>query len=120
MMWSVLADNINYAAAMILFSIGFYTLIMRRNVIKKIIGLNIMETAVFFFLISVGYLKEGVAAIVVQGAEHSGMVNPLPQAMVLTGIVIAVSINALSLSLILKLYKHYGTLNVDELKEARQ
>ncbi len=119
-MWSVLADNINYAAAMILFCIGLYTLIMRRNVIKKIIGLNIMETAVFFFLVCVGYLNEGVAAIVVQGVEHAKMVNPIPQALVLTGIVIAVSINALSLALVLKLYKHYGTLNVDELKEAKQ
>jgi len=120
MMWSMLADNINYAAAMILFSIGLYTLIMRRNIIKKVIGLNIMEAAVFFFLVSVGYLKEGIAAIVVQGAESSQMVNPIPQALVLTGIVIAVSINALSLSLALKLYKHYGTLNVDELKEAKK
>ena len=119
-MWSMLAENLNYAAAMILFCIGLYTLIMRRNVIKKIIGLNIMETAVFFFLVSVGYLKEGVAAIVIQGVEPSQMVNPIPQALVLTGIVIAVSINALSLSLALKLYKHYATLNVDELKEPEQ
>lgn len=116
----MLADNLNYAAAMILFSIGFYTLIMRRNVIKKIIGLNIMQTAVFLFLVSVGYLEGGVAAIVVQGAEYSKMVNPIPQALVLTGIVIAVSINALALSLVVKLYEHYGTLNVDELKEAKQ
>ena len=119
-MWSLLADNINYAAAMLLFSIGFYTLIMRRNVIKKIIGLNIMETAVFLFLVSVGYLKEGVAAIVVQGAEHSNMVNPIPQALVLTGIVIAVSINALALSLAIKLYRRYGTLSVDELRETKE
>ena len=119
-MCSLLADNINYAAAMILFCIGFYTLIMRRNIIKKIIGLNIMETSVFLFLISVGYLKEGVAAIVAQGAEPSTMVNPIPQALVLTGIVIAVSINALSLSLALKLYRHYGTLNVDELKQVKK
>lgn len=119
-MLSMLADNMNYAAAMILFSIGLYTLIMRRNIIKKIIGLNIMEASVFFFLISVGYLKEGVAAIVIQGTEPLKMVNPIPQALVLTGIVIAVSINALALSLVLKLYKHYGTLNVDELKEGKQ
>jgi multicomponent Na+:H+ antiporter subunit C len=116
----MLAENINYAAAMILFSIGLYTLIIRRNIIKKIIGLNIMEVAIFFFLISVGYLEEGAAAIVIQGIEYTQMVNPIPQALVLTGIVIAVSINALALSLALKLYKYYGTLNVDELKEAKQ
>ena len=118
-MWSVLADNIYYAAAMILFCIGLYMLIIRRNVIKKIIGLNIMEVAVFFFLVSVGYVNEGVAALVVQGVEPSKMVNPIPQALVLTGIVIAVSINALFLSIVLKLYRHYGTLNVEELKEPK-
>ena len=119
-MLSLLADNINYAAAMILFCVGFYMLITRRNVIKKIIGLNIMETSVFLFLISVGYLEGGISAIVVQGAKSSTMVNPIPQAMVLTGIVIAVSTSALALSLALKFYSHYGTLNVDELKQVKK
>lgn len=119
-MWSMLAENINYAAAMILFCIGFYTVIMRSNVIKKIIGLNIMETAIFFFLVSIGYLKEGSAAIITQGAEYTNMVNPIPQVLVLTGIVIAVSINALSLSLAIRLYRNYGTLSVDKLKEANE
>ena len=120
MVWSVLADNLNYAVAMILFCVGFYTLIMRRNVIKKIIGLNIMETSVFLFLVSIGYLEGGIAPIVVPGAEPLKMVNPIPQALILTGIVIAVSTTALALSLAIKLYKHYGTLNVDEFIEVEQ
>ena len=120
MAWDILADNLNYAVAMILFSLGLYTLIMRRNVIKKIIGLNIMETAVFLLLVSIGYLEEGVAPIAFPGVEASEMVNPIPQALVLTGIVIAVSTTALALSLAVKLYKKYGTLNVDEFIEVEQ
>lgn len=116
-MWSMLVDNMNYAVAMILFCIGFYTVIMRSNLIKKIIGLMVMQVAVFFFLVSVGYLAEGSAPIVIPGEAPSPMVNPLPQAMILTGIVIAVSTTALFLSLVLKFYSHYGTVDMDEVKE---
>ena len=106
MIWNILTDNLNYAVAMLLFCLGFYTLIMRRNIIKKLIGLNIMETSVFLFLVSIGYLEGGIAPIVVPGAEPSQMVNPLPQALILNGIVIAVSTTALGLTLAMKLYKH--------------
>jgi multicomponent Na+:H+ antiporter subunit C len=118
--WDRLVENLNYAAAMVLFGIGFYTVIMRRNVIKKIIGLNIMETSVFLLLVSIGYLNDGIAPIAVEGADPSRMVNPIPQALILTGIVVAVSTTALALALVLKLYRHYGTLNVDELGEGGQ
>ena len=120
MMWSMLLDNINYAVAMVLFCIGFYTAIMRSDLIKKIIGLVIMQVAVFFFLVSLGYLDEGVAPIVVPGDAPSPMVNPLPQAMILTAIVIAVSTTALFLSLALKFYSHYGTLDIDKVKEDKR
>jgi multicomponent Na+:H+ antiporter subunit C len=100
---------------MLLFCIGLYTVIMRRNIIKKIIGLNIMETSVFFFLISIGYLEQGVAPIHVGEAQASQMVNPLPQALILTGIVVAVSVTAVALSMVILLYQQYGTLDVDHL-----
>ncbi|MFH1640234.1 MAG: cation:proton antiporter subunit C [Chloroflexota bacterium] len=109
--------NLNYLVSMALFSLGFYTLIMQRNIIRKIIGLNIMETSVFFFLVSIGYLKQGIAPIAVEGAETIMMVNPIPQALILTGIVVAVSTSALALALTIRLYRHYGTLNVDEFEE---
>ena len=120
MIWAILLDNINYAVAMILFCIGFYTLIMRSNLIKKVIGLMVMQVAVFFFLVSVGYLDEGSAPIVIPGEVSSPMVNPLPQAMILTAIVIAVSTTALFLSLVLKFYRHYGTVDMDKVKEDQQ
>jgi multicomponent Na+:H+ antiporter subunit C len=100
---------------MLLFCIGLYTIIVRRNIIKKLIGLNIMETAVFFFYISLGYLDGGIAPIRVGGADPSRMVNPIPQALILTGIVVAVSVTALALALVILLYRQYGTLDVDRL-----
>ncbi len=117
MIWSMLVDNANYAVAMILFCIGFYTVITRSNLIKKIIGMMIMQVSVFFFLVSVGYLDEGTAPIVIPGAPATPMVNPLPQAMILTAIVIAVSTTALFLSLTLKFHEHHGTVDMDEAKE---
>jgi len=110
-----LLHNYHYIASMILFCIGLYTVIMRRNIIKKLIGLNIMETSVFFFLISIGYLDMGIAPIHAGGAQPSQMVNPLPQALILTGIVVAVSVTALALSMVILLYRQYGTLDVDHL-----
>jgi len=110
-----LLHNYHYAAAMILFCLGLHTVIVRRNIIKKLIGLNIMETSVFFFYISLGYLKEGIAPIRVGGAEPARMVNPIPQALILTGIVVAVSVTALALSMVILLYRQYGTLDVDRL-----
>lgn len=110
-----LLHNYQYVAAMLLFCIGLYTIIVRRNIIKKLIGLNIMETAVFFFYISLGYLDGGIAPIRVGGADPSRMVNPIPQALILTGIVVAVSVTALALALVILLYRQYGTLDVDRL-----
>jgi multicomponent Na+:H+ antiporter subunit C len=110
-----LLHNYHYIGAVVLFCIGFYTVIMRRNIIKKLIGLNIMETAVFFFYISLGYLEGGVAPIRIGGAEPSKMVNPIPQALILTGIVVAVSVTALALAMVILLYRQYGTLDVDNL-----
>ncbi|MDD3718015.1 MAG: cation:proton antiporter subunit C [Actinomycetota bacterium] len=110
-----LFHNYHYIASMLLFCIGLYTVIVRRNIIKKLIGLNIMETSVFLFLISLGYLDGGIAPIGIGGADPSRMVNPLPQALILTGIVVAVSVTALALALVILLYRQYGTLDVDRL-----
>ena len=107
-----LLHNYHYIAAMILFCIGLYNVIMQRNIIKKIIGLNIMETAVFFFYISLGYLEGGIAPLGCR-SNLACMVNPVPQVLVLTGIVVAVGVTAMALSMAILLYRHYGTLDVD-------
>ena len=112
-----IGSNINYIIAMLLFSIGMWMLIIPKNVIKKLIGLNMAEASVFLLLVSVGYLKDGIAPVMIHGADVAKMVNPIPQALILTGIVVSVSTTALALALVVRLYKHYGTLNVDEFKD---
>ncbi|MFH0847073.1 MAG: cation:proton antiporter subunit C [Chloroflexota bacterium] len=112
-----IVSNLNYLAAMLLFSMGLWMVAVQRNAIKKLIGLNIMETSVFLFLVSIGYLSEGIAPIMTPGGDVSRMVNPIPQALILTGIVVAVSTTALALALVVKLYQHYGTLDVDKFRE---
>jgi len=102
--------------AMVLFGIGFVTLLMQKNLIKKIIGLNIMDSAIFLFLASKGYISGRSAPIIIDGITTAeNYVNPIPSALVLTGIVVAVSITAFALALSLKLYERYGTLDMDKI-----
>lgn len=101
-----------YIAAILLFSIGLVTLFLHPNLVKKIIGLNLMDTAVFLFLAAMGYVEGGKAPIVELGAEQV-YINPVPGGLVLTGIVVAVSTTALFLALTCRLYRRYGSLNLD-------
>ena len=102
--------------AVILFAIGFVTLLLNRNLLKKVIGLNIMDTASYLFLTSLGYINGRTAPIIIDGViEPERYVNPLPAGLVLTGIVVSVSVTAVMLSLTLRLYKRYHTLNIDEI-----
>ena len=101
---------------MILFGIGFTNLLLQNNLIKKIIGLNIMDTAVYLFLAVKGYIAGRKAPIVVDGIQSmEAYVNPIPSGLVLTGIVVSVSVTALMLSLTIRLYHRYHTLNFDEI-----
>ncbi len=108
-------NNINYIGAFSLFVIGLYTVLTHSNLLKRIIGVNIMETSVFLFFVSIGFIRGAKAPIIEQGTGESFYVNPLPSAMILTGIVVAVSITAYGLSLLISLYKEYGTLEIDEI-----
>lgn len=108
-----LVYNYEEAVAVILFGIGFVTLLFHRNLIKKIIGMNIMDTGVFLFLASMGYVKGGSAPIYTESADL--YVNPVPAGLVLTGIVVSVSVTAIMLSLAVRLHQRYGTLNLDEI-----
>ena len=109
---------VNYyeAAAMVLFGIGFTTMLLHPNLIKKIIGLNIMDTAIYLFLAAKGYIEGKLAPIIVNGdLAMETYINPIPSSLVLTGIVVSVSVTAISLSLAQRLYRKYHTLNVDEI-----
>ena len=108
--------NYGEAVAMILFRIGFGNLLLQSNLIKKIIGLNIMDTAIYLFLAEKGYIDGRVAPIVVNGVqEMEAYINPIPSGLVLTGIVVSVSVSALMLSITIRLYRRYHTLDLDEI-----
>ena len=101
---------------MILFGIGFSNLLLQKNLIKKIIGLNIMDTATYLFLAEKGSVEGRVAPIVVDGIQSvEKYINPVPGGLVLTGIVVSVSTTALMLSLTIRLYRRYHTLDLDEI-----
>ena len=108
--------NFGQAVAIILFGIGFANLMFQKNLIKKIIGFNIMDTAIYLFLAEMGYISGRLAPIVVNGVQDtSAYINPIPSGLVLTGIVVSVSVSALMLALTVRLYKRYHTLDLDDI-----
>ncbi len=113
---SNLMHNYPEAVSMILFAIGFSNLLLQKNLIKKIIGLNIMDTAMYLFLALKGYIVGRSAPIVTDGVQSvEAYINPIPAGLVLTGIVVSVSVSALMLSLTIRLYRRFHTLNLDEI-----
>jgi multicomponent Na+:H+ antiporter subunit C len=111
---------IYYIGAVGLIIIGLYIALTKKNIIKIIIGLDIFETGIFVLLVCTGYLKGGTAPIFSSAnINPSLMVDPVPQALVLTAIVIGVATLALALSLAIRLYHHYGTLDVRKIKDLK-
>lgn len=109
-------ENIEEILAMLMFVIGFANLLLQKNLIKKIIGFNIMDSSIYLFLALKGYVAGRKAPIVVNGIQSvEAYINPIPAGLVLTGIVVSVSVTALMLSLTIRLYKRYHTLNLDEI-----
>ena len=115
-MLSHLAANMEETVSMILFGIGFTTLLLHKNLIKKIIGMNIMDTAVYLFLAAKGYIHGRMVPILTDGiTDASASTNPIPEGLGLTGIGVSVSVTALMLSLTIRLYRRYGSLDLDEI-----
>ncbi len=109
-----------YSTAIILFLIGLYGVLTRKNLLKILVSLSIIDTAVNIFIITVGYIKNGVAPIIsasnnVINPNNIKVVDPLPGALVLTAIVIGVGTTAMALAITVSLYKKYKTLNIDEM-----
>ncbi|MFO7951842.1 MAG: cation:proton antiporter subunit C [Bacillota bacterium] len=103
--------NFPYFVSIILFSIGTLIVLTQTNLIKKVIGINIMETAIFLFFIAIGNVQGGVPPIYDPQYSDALYVNPLPSVMMLTGIVVSFSVTAFALALIVKLYIYYGTIS---------
>ena len=105
--------HFNYWVVMVLMMAGFYTVVARGNLVKKLVGLNIFQTSVFLFYISVGKVAGGTAPIVGSGAEVYS--NPLPHVLILTAIVVGVATTALALALIVRIREAYGSVEEDEI-----
>ena len=101
---------------MILFGIGLMLLLLNKNMIKKIIGFSMTDSAIFLYLAAKGYISGRKAPIVTDGVTSAeAYINPIPAGLVLTGIVVSVSVSALMLALTVRLYQRYHTLNLDEI-----
>ena len=108
-----------YLLCFILFLVGLYGVLTRRNIIKIIIGLSFMEFSIFLFLVLIGYIDAGAAPILDGAGEITRFVDPLPQAMVLTAIVIALAANAMLLAIAVRLYRKYGTYDIGKINELK-
>ena len=117
---SFLSSYIHYIGCFSLILIGLYVVLVKPNLIKVIIGINLIDTGVNLFLVAVGYIGAGTAPIFSEGASRAEeMVDPVPQALVLTAIVIGVSVLALALSLSIRVYEHHGTLDLRKIRRLK-
>ncbi len=115
-MFQNLLSNYEECVSVILFCIGFCMLLFDRNLLKKVLGLDIMDTGVFLLLADRGYIAGRMANIITDGiTDASYYINPIPAGLVLTGIVVSVSVSAVMLSLTVRIYREYHTLDMDEL-----
>ena len=105
----------NYWVVIFLMMMGFYIVISRGNLIKKVIGLNIFQTSVFLLYITVGKVSGGTAPIVAEGIEVYS--NPLPSVLILTAIVVGVATTSVALSLVVRIREAYETIEEDEIYE---
>ena len=112
--------HFNYWAVVVLMMIGFYTLIARGNLVKKLVGLNIFQTSVFMLYISMGRIDGGTAPILIEGAHDAVYSNPIPHVLILTAIVVGVATTALGLSLTVRINEAFGTIEEDELEDSLQ
>lgn len=116
----------NYWFYIILMMIGFYAMIAKKNLVKKLLGLNIFQWAIILFYVSIGVKKGGATIPIIQGG-HGEMahavsaaqyLNPLPHVLMLTAIVVGVSTTGVALALIIMIYRRFGTVEEDEILEA--
>jgi len=116
----VLAQYMYYVGGVGLIMIGLYMVLAKTNLIKIILGLTFLDTGTHVLLVAIGYVRGRTAPIFSQGVpETTPVVDPVPQALVLTAIVIGIGVIALALALAVRVYRHYGTLDVRQIKGLR-
>ncbi|MCG6957497.1 MAG: cation:proton antiporter subunit C [Gemmatimonadetes bacterium] len=107
----------NYWIVIGLMMIGFYTMISRGNLVKKLVGLSIFQTSVMILYISMGKILGGTAPIIIEGRENVVYTNPIPSVLILTAIVVGVATLAVGLALVVRIKEAYGTIEEDEIHE---
>jgi len=110
---------IPYVMCFLLFLVGLYGLITQRNLIKIAISMSIMEFSTFLFFALIGYIEGGIAPIVNPAEPDKTYVDPLPQAIVLTAIVIGLATTAMLMAVIIRLYRKYKTFDIREINKLR-
>ena len=119
---SIIMSKLNYWVYIALMMIGLYAMIAKKNLVKKIIGMNILQTAVILFFISLGAKIKATIPIIMHGhtgeshaVQAADFINPLPHVLMLTAIVVAVATLGVALALVIKVYQQYETLEEDEI-----
>ena len=107
----------HYWVFAVLLMIGFYAVIAKPNLIKKLIGLTIFQSAVFLLYITMGKVDGGTAPIFQAGVENQIFSNPLPQVLILTAIVVGISTTALGLGIVIRIKEEYGSIEAHEIQE---
>ena len=107
----------HYWVFAVLLMIGFYAVIAKANLIKKLIGLSIFQSAVFLLYITMGKVDGGTAPIYQAGVANQVFSNPLPQVLILTAIVVGISTTALGLGIVVRIKEEYGSIEEDQIQE---
>ena len=108
-----------YFLCFVLFSIGLYCVLRKRNIIKIIIGIGIMDYAVNLFFVLIGYRSQGRCPILAHDEAVNNMVDPLPQAIVLTTIVIGLAVTLLLVAIAIRIYDKYGTFDITKINKLK-
>jgi len=107
----------NYWVVIVLMMAGLYILIARYNLIKKMVGLGVFQTSIFYLYITLGKVEGGTAPVFVEGAAESVLYsNPVPHVLILTAIVVGVATTAVALALAVRIHETFGTIEEDEIK----
>lgn len=112
---------VNYTGSILIFILGLYMILVKKDMVKIIMGIFIMDSGINLFFVSMGFrLESNVSPAVFQNTaqelSHNPFVDPIPQALALVSILICACVVALALSLVIKVYEHYGTINTDEVR----
>ena len=118
-LWGRVLINYPYFMAAILFVIGVVTVLTRSNLFKKLLGINIMESAIYLTFVAVSNRRDGVVPILDLANPEQPYINPLPSALMLTGIVVSVSVTAFALALIVRLYRSYHTTDARQISRMK-